>query len=292
MSDLCFDWRQGHVLGIELSLELLAQLRISSGHLGDLTDEKIHDRSGVFVIVSQDCDVSNSSFEREPYVEFICAVKSDKKGMPVSARLVQSHVFEDSADCYEFRPWDKFLVSREWLCSRPPTADCKIVTAQCRNKLIRMLARRYQRQALPSAFNNRIAVVRDSIKKHKRKLTSVSTYLRIRPLNEDAAEYTVCPMFVIPAEERIGQEEYNRIKNIMDEFLHGTEKAPESGLICALGKCDGICVEDKGPIAEMGYLADQKYVTLDLLRDFDEWDYDDLSPDEDDERAVSLHNIP
>jgi hypothetical protein len=112
------------------------------------------------MVVSQSCDLVHRSFENEPSCEVLLFRRVEKRNSRRSygenPRFLQIALSRGGkAEVYEAAARGRYFVPRIELANQPPSAewschpdDIELVTA--------WLAKRYQRPALPSAFNLRL----------------------------------------------------------------------------------------------------------------------------------------
>lgn len=146
-------WRQGSVIPREL---------VEPGILPEALD-----KDAKLIIVTHDCDVVNGRYDIEPYIEFFIArptlAKDSRTSNGKNPRVLQ---FPASVDMqpvrFQVSVHEKHRMSRQQLERGGPDLSVEIDP-----KDIRMLARwtgkRYDRPAFPTAFNDRLAKVRDKI---------------------------------------------------------------------------------------------------------------------------------
>lgn len=149
-------WRQGSIL----PADLVAPLPGNSNN-----EEEI------FVVVSHDCDVTNSSLENEPMVEILKAkIRSDKQSNGAllfgkHPRRIQFEVEISGETVYaEANAHDRLFVQRKLLldCTPDTERNCSPLVVE---QVSDWLSRRYVRSAFPDTFNNRIRPAQRHIKK-------------------------------------------------------------------------------------------------------------------------------
>ena len=152
----------------------------------------------VAVVASQSCDIACSNLELAPDVELsIGRVVGQPNGnfsynknprlLHTSFRLRTDDSSVGQEGHVEFRAFEKISISKEQLQGLTPDVE-RIITNQHLASYVAWLAARYSRPALPTAFNDRIAVAdrkgrRKKIAKSADKTLS-GIYVRIFPDEE------------------------------------------------------------------------------------------------------------
>lgn len=136
-------WRQGSFVRVE-DHEIIVPCQ------NNTTEKDIR-----YVILSQSCDVVNSSIEKEPYVELIIAkqiVKLD--GQYKHARNPRKLHISALSKNFEFNAHGRCFLSRKYLSCITP--DEIILDDNAIDLLTRWIAARYTRVAFPDNFNDRV----------------------------------------------------------------------------------------------------------------------------------------
>jgi len=151
------EWRQGSIASAALAATVakLVPMALPPGAL--------------LVIASHDCDVANPSFEREPNVEFLVANPIDTIDGSLTAgkspRQFHLEIETTAGLCpFEIRILERFSVRRNVLLDTEPTEEQR-VPKETRMRLAQWLAKRYQRPALPTAFEDRLRPAKAKIRK-------------------------------------------------------------------------------------------------------------------------------
>ncbi len=173
-------WRQGAVLGAALA-------RVASAH----APPGISVADGDWLIVtSHDCDVVNTSLEKEPVVEVLRAEVVTRRAPDKQAawgrnpRAIQMAV-EDGSTCavLSCRVHERWTIPRAVLSTEAPA---RVLDDKLRRLIAEWLAKRYIRAAFPTAFDGRWrANLRDwtrLLERHSRWVQGV--YLRLSTLAE------------------------------------------------------------------------------------------------------------
>ena len=293
----CFDWRQGHILNEKLSLELLEQMRKERLH-NPISPDDICNGNSVFVVLSQDCDLVNGKYEqdsknsdkvfsKEPFVEFIFGRRSQDVKKVATPRLTVTRLTSGNPDYYSFEPWDRYVCQRKWLCLRQPVG-CSKMDEACLKCVIRMITRRYDRIAFPDTFNQRIqqGKIRKYLQNNRDILSKVTLYIQLSSYEENCEIYRVFPLVLLPDIGAAGVEmkDLDNIKEIISG--DGSDDTSKGlGLIGLLENCPGIEVENDHILAEQDYMVTASELDLATFREFDAWSFDDLSPNDDDEKS-------
>ena len=238
-------WRQGSVLPRELGLMLIP----------DPPSLGVDD---IAVVVSQDCDVTNSSLMSEPTVEVIIGrpVRSEDGGLK-HGRNPRRIQFPTSAVDYEASVHERFVLDRAHLRDRRPD-ETTLDPATVRS-LASWLARRYDRVAFPTAFNDRLKPRRKTVFRELKRCGVLSAvYLLMSPEELDQeSDYVIGVCGSVTREHDNSTDRETAVKAL-------------DKLCVELGKCVGIVVTDHE-------VRSESEITLDDLRFFRRWDVDYLS---------------
>jgi len=212
----------------------------------------------IAVVVSQDCDVTNSSLVSEPTVEVIIGrpVRSEDGGLK-HGRNPRRIQFPTSAFDYEASVHDRFVLDRAPLRNRRPD-ETTLDTATVRS-LASWLARRYDRVAFPTAFNARLkSRERMVFRELKRCGVLSAVYLLLSPEElQQQSDYVIGVCGAVTREHDNPTDREAAIKAL-------------DKLCVELQKCVGIVVEDHE-------VRSESEISLDDLRLFRRWDVDYLS---------------
>jgi hypothetical protein len=246
-------WRQGSVA----SLELTSALR-EAGWTPPSSDSRL-------LVLSHDCDVLNSRFSKEPWVELGWLEPVDRPdGLNTRGKNVRLlHLPLRGADgreaWFELGAHSRFAVERRLLCDAAPSSTLSLPKG-AKQVLASWLAKRYDRSAFPDAFNRRLPKNRPLT----RALTGGGAFisqLYLGVADQELAEdqpYDILLRAVMTVEDFGQPERRTKAENCLQEL---------EGL---LGDCAGIEVLE----AE---LVSEAEVTLDDLRVLKRWDFDWLS---------------
>ena len=173
-------WRQGAVLGPELA-------SLASEHAPESVDMSGTD---LFILTSHDCDIVNSSIEKEPFVEVLranalSASKKDKRQFGGRSPRTLQFTLDGSKgplllSCISH---DRWVIPRSLLMNESPE---RCLPYKERRLLAEWLAKRYIRAAFPTAFDQRwrskLKDWRELLKRYSEWLQGV--YLRLNTLGE------------------------------------------------------------------------------------------------------------
>ncbi len=112
-----------------------------------------------YILVSQDCDIVQGSFEKEKNVEIIQAIEVQKpdKGKTNLKNFRTPHIpFKDNGTDkhFEIDMGARFFIERKLLAEVEPTSGI-IFDKKTQKTIVELLKARYERTALPDAFNIR-----------------------------------------------------------------------------------------------------------------------------------------
>lgn len=247
-------WRQGILLKPEG--DRLAQNALHNVGYDDL-----------LLIVSQNCDLVQGSFENEPWFEVLCIhpLNGEPNGGYLggkNSRRIEfsTTAFGDNSGNWYALPHERHLIDRQLLLE--DIGPTESIDDQTLKMILSWLSRRYTRVAFPEAFVQRMDARKSQIGKKFARLNPLvaNVYIRLDPFEEIGTEdsYTVELILVMDAKDFDDQEKYQQCEEIRKQ-LEGQ-----------LAKCDGIEVEDIG-------IESTADVTIEDLKGYREWDYSYLS---------------
>ena len=182
------------------------------------------------VVVSHSCDVTCDCLTTEPHVEAIPAkVIECEDGNCTYAKNprclhLRVHSTDGSVSTIELQQRDRYTLPREHLLGCSPDEERFIDAAGLRT-LGRWLALRYERSALPDAFNMRLARLRKKTGKlHKRMSPHVSgLYVQLEPHDEISAdaEYRINLLALVPASHRSAIHDVRLAADELADLLRG-----------------------------------------------------------------------
>lgn len=255
-------WRQGSVLGAEL-VEHLAEMKVLPRML----------EPGNWVVISHDCDVTNGSFEKEPFVELMfakCVEQQDgNKRWGKNSRLLQ---IVESNRIYEFNAHDRRTLPRRYLVGHKP--DLTELSNESREQLIGWVGRRYTRRAFADEFNRRsgpaVRTLRRRLKQDGALISGIYILVSDEELSADV-DYEVVVWASMKKDDYAIEEKRTSAMDLLGEIE------------TALNDCNGIVVEgtDLRPESEIS-IAD--------IRIMKRWDYDDLTVRDEGAEALPRDN--
>lgn len=257
-------WRQGSIIPDTLFENLKSQ--------NYFPKDFDNSSNAILIVVSQDCDVCNDSYEKEPWVEILLAIEvEDKKSQLFHGNHPREIQFEisdhGSNKVFQSSIHNKFRIRRGELSQHSPHVN-KWVHEDTVRDIKHWIAKRYTRQGFPNEFEARVS-------RSKAKLTS-----KVFAKPQKGGLFTA--IFLSTSHEELPEtENYNILLfltmtledyNIQDK----KEEVEKIGAHIAevLNSCEGIEVED----FEVRSEAD---LSLNELKQMKRWDFDALSFAED-----------
>ena len=222
------------------------------------------DNDGVYLVISQTCDLVNPSFQNEPFFEVIQLVQIDTPplneytGGKNSREIQFEFEFHGELVTFQALPYKRFFVDRQLLTNLKPDS---YLPDNIKDMLVIWLAKRLSRTAFPDAFDQRWKFRRKKIETIIKKLKFISDiYIKIDPFGEagDDAEYKVDISLLMDAELYDTPEildEYNKYKQSLEDLFN---------------QCEGIDLQSIEIVSD----AD---ITLREIQEFKRWDYSYLS---------------
>jgi hypothetical protein len=151
-------WRQGSVLPRELGIDLARLAAPQSLELGD---------RDVVVVVSHDCDLSQSSLEKEPWVELIIARALDRRPDGALTRGKHPRLLELEATVEKVPLVARVSASERWLAPRERLGGwvpAGFLMTTPPGIVAKWISSRYIREAFPDEFNRRWSQAEASLK--------------------------------------------------------------------------------------------------------------------------------
>jgi hypothetical protein len=243
-------WTQGAVIAAKFARALTFR------HLPIVEDD------AVMVVISQSCDIVQSSIEREPWIEILKARPAQEpNGNYAHGKNPRSIQFGIDGVIYEASCHDRAIFPREELAKIEP--DKRQLTQHTIGMLAEWIAKRYVRPAFPDELNRRIYAQRtkigDVLKKHGALISQI--LLHHTPADElpvDEGDYALVVKLVVPDDDYA-----DKVKK--EAALKATIPLEK-----ALNACSGIKVANCS-------LASESTITLDDLRWAAPWDFDYLT---------------
>ncbi len=300
-------WRQGAILPPSLVTALIADHQIpaamvgrwesKTGWLGSfitaLKQAKVRNRnatllsptSDCWMVISQDCDLVQTDWSKEPYVELIrIRLAKDDEHSPRWLTSPRDLQFSDPPDQKTQRfvcsVHDRVQIDRKYLTDCKPDPSRTFDRENVRRVCL-WIARRYVRAAFPDAFNERAKPTLDSLKKKSSDLYKQSDLLT--------------GIYMLLTEAELGPDEDYKVVVCGTMRVHDFED-PERRQVAqlildllesTLGLCQGIEIEDC-------QLKSEQDMTLDHLRTWKRWDFDVLSlgPKRTNDPLPAVENLP
>jgi len=211
-------WRQGAILA---GPEVEPFVRTS------ISDISTYDK-GVFIVISQDCDVLN---DKELFIEMVFATITKT---PNDTGLMHGRSVRDlylpcrDNHCYHMNINERVWVDSEVKERLQPNDN---LSDELTNRLSGWLSFRYRREAFPDDFNITLKKAIESLRKKLSKLNNehlIAIYLGIEPDREleQGENYNVDILTVIA--DDTPDDSFNKYAEILDSFII---KANDSGVI-------------------------------------------------------------
>lgn len=300
-------WRQGSVLPPSLVTALIEDHQIPAtivpraeskkGWLGRLVTALkqaktrshnaalLEPTSDWWMVISQDCDLVQTDWVKEPYVELIrIRHAKDDEHPPKWLTSPRDLQFSDPPDEKTHRfacsIHDRVQIDRKYLSDFRPDANRAIDRENVR-RICLWVARRYVRAAFPDAFNERVESAVDSLTKKSSELYKQSDLLS--------------GIYLLVTEAELGPDEDYKVVVWGTMRVQDFEKPDRREvaqrildlLESSLGSCDGIEIDECELVSEQD-------LTIDHLRLWKRWDFDVLSlrPKRKNDPLPSVEDLP
>ena len=248
-------WKQGACLLVDASTEIYVTTQCMQERLP----------AGLYIVLSQDCDVLNFSLEKEPVEEVIAAnqIQQCDAELNTGKNPRRLHLDTNASNLFlEVSPNNRYFIGRKYLeNSNPALID---MTSRSLKILINWIAKRYKRPGFPDAFNRRIGS--ELIKKIKRVLSNEAINTRglfIRLHSEEelpqSETYNIILKLLVPKYIYENQEGLISIQNGFDEILYLLEAVE------GITAIEESCVQSEDDISLHHYL------------ELKPWDFDYIS---------------
>lgn len=251
-------WRQGCVLPVACHAELT--------QLPDV--DTIIDPDDACIVVSQSCDLVHHDAQQEPYAELLITKPLTGTADPMvrNRRNPRRLHFELSVSgnlaWYEALAWRRCRLHRAVLARHQPDPERRLDDTRVLRMIVEWLAARYQRAALPSAFQRRLRPVQDKLRKLAVKLTDASTlFVALNPQEElsDEEAYHLGLILALPSDEYAQQD---RLSAMEKQFVK---------LMGLFNQCRGIELDDAKSRVESE--ENISFAALRYLLRWEEFDY-------------------
>jgi hypothetical protein len=250
------EWRQGTILPHKLLPHGTLPASVTA-------DTKL-------IVISHDCDLVNNSYEAEPFLEIFVArprppeARDGSLFKGKSPRRLQFDIEENGGSrLYQIDVREKYSIDRRVLEAGTKDASVRISENDVL-MIARWAARRYYRPSFPTAFLDRIAPIRGKLsKKLKKDGDDVSVYAGFNTLEELSVDevYRIILRVVIRDEAGEDDAREQRANSVVSEMQK------------LLAQCKGVDLKD-------AKLAKESEINLDEFRSLRRWDFDYLSPEE------------
>ena len=232
----------------------------------------------LLLVVSQTCDLVQSSFDNEPYFETLCIhpLGGEPNGAYLGGKNSRRIEFGFDPDDSGLRHWyalpfERHLVDRAFLLEN--RAPVTLLDSHNLGTILAWLSRRYTRAAFPEEFVRRCKVREKQLSKNFSRLNPLvsNVYIRLTSFEElsDEQKYAIELMLVMRAVDFEDPEKFAKC----DEIRELLEKQFE--------KCPGIVVESITTESS----AD---LTIEELSGHRDWDYSYLSFREPENAALPI----
>ena len=250
-------WRQGSILPCNMLRAL-----IEDNGLGAIDGSASSDW---WMVVSQDCDVVNRDFDKEPFVEIIRIQETndpgggDQWGKNPRRLRFGDRVGETERE-FQVVVHDRIRIDRRVLAEYAPDPE-RNITIENTRCICRWISQRYVRPAFPDAFNERvegaIPALRRCLKKKGKLLTGILIWVDESELGSEE-KYRV----IIWATMKV--EKWN------DPAIRATARGLVNQICAQIRECEGIDVTECE-------LKSEQDVSINHMRQFKRWDFDDLT---------------
>lgn len=251
----------GFTQGDVLTVDLARQLQ-TDGHLPGAWDVA----SGWVVLLSHPCDLASSDYDAEPVAEVILAMPAATPPngnwlWAKSPRRLHIEMPGKGPAVLDLNIHSRTTIPRERLIDEAPDPVRQLPEGYPA-VLSRWISQRYRRDALPDAFNERTRIVASKIHKALKKRGGLfeGLYVLLHTEEELGADdpYTVVVRATMYVEDYEIDSRRSAAVDTMDD------------LASKLGQVEGIEVRS-WEVVSLGEMS------LDDVRYFKRWDYDDLS---------------
>lgn len=239
-----------------------------------------------WMVISQDCDIVQLDWSKEPYVELVrIRVAQGNQPPPPWGQSPRDIQFSDpygdkDATRFVCSVHDRVWIDRRYLEDSCPDQD-RAISRECVKRLCHWVSRRYVRAAFPDEFNRRVKPALDKLMEKKSNLSRSSDLLT--------------GVYMLVSDRELERDETYRVKiwaairPSAYEDLKQNEAAQElvDLLEATLSSCSGIEVEECA-------LKSEQDITLDHLHALKRWDFDILSlrPKNKSDKLPSVEDLP
>lgn len=222
--------------------------------------------AGLYVILSQDCDLLQRSLSKEPVVELICAnsIETCSPDKERGKNPRQLHLHAEKVGNLEFFPHKRFLMPRIQL--EELSAEPYVIMGKELKTLVDWIAKRYIRPGFPDAFNLRVRPINKKLQRIvNRHIKSVlGLFVRVLPdvEVEENQSYKIRVVLLTHEDFDDDEAEQKKLDKSFDDIL------------TLLDQTEGVEVDLAEGITGVRSATKMYYVEVKSLR---KWDFDFLS---------------
>lgn len=232
------------------------------------------DPQAKLILLSHSCDIVQSSYDAEPYVEFFVARPASEldgtKTNGKNPRFLQLHfVVSGGENLYEINVHEKYRDQRSILERGTPDSSCRISRGDIQI-MGRWAGKRYHRPAFPTAFDKRAALSKKKFKRafeqYGARVTGTFIFFESDLELADSEPYRIIVRVVAPRAVLEDESEERTLSKLVEKLWE------------AFGGCSGIEVKELKLDSEAEFsLEDWKTGKF--------WDWEYLSISEEDEHT-------
>jgi hypothetical protein len=248
-------WQQGAFLLVDENTSILIETPSMKDYLPE----------GLYIVLTQDCDLLNSDLQKEPVAELILTSKIVRaKPQYLSGqnpRILHLELNSMEASCsLEFFPQKRFFIARNHLENEVAT---EFLDPKHLKILIRWVANRYKRSGFPDSFNQRLRGKIDTVKKILDEYGHNTLGLFIRLSTEkELSEDEPYGIYVVMLVEKSTYAQTDKLEKIQEGF---------DKISALLSQIQGINLLDDSDVQSMDEISAHQYGLL------KQWDFDYLS---------------
>lgn len=253
-------WKQGACLQVDKSMEIYASTKSMQERLSE----------GLYFVLSQDCDILNSSLQKEPVVELISAnqIAQCTNEFTTGKNPRQLHIkLAQGSQHLEFLPHNRLFIARTYL-EKYLVSETGLSKQQLKI-LVLWTAKRYKRSAFPDTFNERCEPIVNQIKQIFRNAAKHTHGLFIYLFSERELEpnepYKIILKLLVKKSIYEDQEELSIIQGGFDEILALFDGIKGIEVITNLQNIGGSQVQSMDDI------------TVHRFQELKQWDFDYIS---------------
>lgn len=215
-------WRQGCCLSITTDHNLL-----------DKNGTAL--KKGLYILISQDCDILNFAPEKEPYIELLFIELKNINGDLThgkNPRKLHIRVNQDKEKYGECLPYNRVFLRKENLINLSPHQDIQVKDKDLR-VLITWLGKRYSRSAFPDTFNKRTKDISKKIRNiiEKYAINSRGLYLRLNTEKELSEEEIYKLEFYLLIDPKEFEESKEQLYDGLEQIYQQLSNVPGIAII-------------------------------------------------------------